>query len=205
MNAPYRVEFSRADDQSQRMKTGTLPNGFSYGYVKAPYKRGKFSVMLRIGVGSLQDPSQQIGTTMQPRTNHADTLPCRRTTMQTHYHHDTLPCIRTTRHMHSARINASLMFNTEQKHPTKLAIIISKILTSSRLSQTNTSCLPPDLPPDSLKPTQPALLHNTTCFASQPPDSRKPTQPGLYVMLCKSRIERSRPKGLSRFLQLVPW
>eukprot|EP00466_Bigelowiella_natans_P012670 jgi/Bigna1/68571/fgenesh1_pg.6_\ len=61
VNASYRVDFTRKDQLSKLMHVGRLPSGFSYSYMNAPYKRGKFSVVLRIGVGSLADPDDQIG------------------------------------------------------------------------------------------------------------------------------------------------
>ncbi|GAB5361885.1 hypothetical protein AAMO2058_000751300 [Amorphochlora amoebiformis] len=61
VNAPYRVDFGKPDTLSPHIRTRTTSNGFSYSYLRTPHKRGKFSVALRIGVGSLADPPGQIG------------------------------------------------------------------------------------------------------------------------------------------------
>ena len=62
LNSPYRVDFELQDLQSTRAYRSSLANGVQYSVAHTDYKRDKFSIVLRVGVGSHEEKEeQQIG------------------------------------------------------------------------------------------------------------------------------------------------
>jgi len=61
VNAPYRVDFESLDVASSKVQSGLLPSGVQYSVAQSPYKRDRFSVVLRVHVGSLCEPTGQAG------------------------------------------------------------------------------------------------------------------------------------------------
>lgn len=61
VNSPYRVNYDIVDVASSKLQAAALPNGVHYSVTHANYKRDKFSVVLRVNVGTFHEGDGSIG------------------------------------------------------------------------------------------------------------------------------------------------
>lgn len=61
VNAPYRVSYDAIDSRSGDVVAGRLPNGMRYYVTHSDFRNEKFSLVLRVGAGRLDEEDAELG------------------------------------------------------------------------------------------------------------------------------------------------